>query len=70
MLAFGNPDLGDPRLDLKYAQTEALDVAKVLPNSRALVRREASESAFKRYGEGFRYLHIASHGTFDADAPP
>ena len=69
LLAFGNPDLGDPRLDLKYAQTEALDVAKVLPNSRALVRREASESAFKRYGEGFRYLHIASHGTFDADAP-
>lgn len=69
LLAFGNPDLGDPRLDLKYAQAEALNVAKVLPNSKALVRREASESAFKRYGEGFRYLHIASHGTFNADAP-
>jgi len=69
LLAFGNPDLGDPRLDLKHAQTEAQDVAKVLPNSRALVRREASESAFKRYGEGFKYLHIASHGTFHADSP-
>ncbi|MBI5780961.1 MAG: CHAT domain-containing protein, partial [Rhodocyclales bacterium] len=69
LLAFGNPDLGDPRLDLKYAQAEAQDVAKVLPNSKALVRREASESAFRRYGEGFRYLHIASHGTFNADAP-
>ncbi len=69
LLAFGNPDLGDSRLDLKHAQTEAQDVAKVLPNSRALVRREASESAFKRYGEGFRYLHIASHGTFHADSP-
>ena len=69
LLAFGNPDLGDPRLDLKHAQTEAQDVAKVLPNSRALVRREASESAFKRYGEGFKYLHIASHGTFNADSP-
>ena len=69
LLAFGNPDLGDPRLNLKYAQAEAINVAKVLPNSKALVRREASESAFKRYGEGFRYLHIASHGTFNADVP-
>ncbi len=69
LLAFGNPDLGDPRLDLKHAQAEAMDVAKVLPNSKALVRREASESAFKRYGEGFKYLHIASHGTFNADSP-
>ena len=69
MLAFGNPDLGDPQLDLKYAQAEAQNVAKVMPNSKALVRREASESAFKRYGEGFKYLHIASHGTFNADSP-
>ena len=69
LLAFGNPDLGDPQLDLKYAQAEALSVSKILPNSKALVRREASESAFKRYGEGFRYLHIASHGTFNADSP-
>jgi len=69
LLAFGNPDLGDPQLDLKYAQAEAMNVAKVLPNSKALVRREASESAFKRYSAGFRYLHIASHGTFHADSP-
>jgi CHAT domain-containing protein len=69
LLAFGNPDLGDPRFDLKHAQTEALSVSKVLPNSRALVRNDASESAFKRYGEGFRYLHIASHGEFNADMP-
>ena len=69
LLAFGNPDLGDPRLDLKHAQAEALSVSKILPNSKALVRREASETSFKRYGEGFRYLHIASHGTFNADSP-
>ncbi len=69
LLAFGNPDLGDSQLDLKHAQAEALSVSKILPNSKALVRKEASESAFKRYGEGFRYLHIASHGTFYADSP-
>ena len=69
LLAFGNPDLGDPTLDLQHAQAEALSVSKILPNSKALVRKEASESAFKRYGEGFKYLHIASHGTFNADSP-
>jgi CHAT domain-containing protein len=69
LLAFGNPDLGDPRLDLKHAQTEAQAVTKVLPGSRALIRREASETAFKRQGAGFSYLHFASHGQFNADAP-
>lgn len=69
LLAFGNPDLGDPQQDLRHAETEAQTVAQVLPGSRALVRREASESAFRRYGGGFRYLHIASHGVFNAAAP-
>lgn len=69
LLAFGNPDLGDPRLDLKHAQVEAQSVTKVLPGSRALVRRDASETAFKRQGAGFSYLHFASHGEFNADSP-
>jgi len=69
LLAFGNPDLGDPRLDLKHAQAEAQAVIKVLPGSRALLRREASETAFKRQGTGFAYLHFASHGEFNADRP-
>lgn len=69
LLAFGNPDLGDPRLDLKYAQAEAQAVTKVLPGSRALTRREASETAFKRQGTGYAYLHFASHGDFNADSP-
>ncbi len=69
LLAFGNPDLGDPRLDLKHAQTEAQAVTRVLPGSRVLVRREASETAFKRQGAGYAYLHFASHGDFNADSP-
>ncbi len=69
LLAFGNPDLGDPRLDLKHAQTEAQAVTKVLPGSRVLTRREASETAFKRQGAGYAYLHFASHGDFNADSP-
>jgi CHAT domain-containing protein len=69
LLALGNPDLGDSRLDLSYAENEALAVAKLLPASRVLVRKEANLSAFRRYGDNYRYLHFASHGVFDPDKP-
>ena len=69
LLAFGNPDLGDPRYDLVHAQTEALAVSQAIPQSRVLVRKQASETAFKQYGADFSYLHFASHGQFDAAAP-
>jgi len=69
ILAFGNPDLGDPRLDLAYAQQEAQAVARSRPQSRVLLRREATESAFRKYGDGFHYIHFATHGQFDSEAP-
>jgi CHAT domain-containing protein len=69
ILAFGNPDLGDAKYDLRFAQDEALAVVQTMPNSRALVRGEATESALRQYAPGFRYLHFATHGEFDAQAP-
>jgi len=69
ILAFGNPDLGDPGSDLIYAQNEAVAVSKTRPRSRVLLRKEATETALRKFGEGFRYIHFATHGQFDADAP-
>jgi CHAT domain-containing protein len=69
VLAFGNPDLGDPRFDLKFAQEEALAIAQKVPQSRALLRKEASEAAFRQYAAGFSTLHFATHGEFHGDAP-
>lgn len=69
LLALGNPDLGDRRLDLPNAQTEATTLAAMFPDSRALVRADASKSAVKELGNGFAMLHFATHGRFDADAP-
>jgi CHAT domain-containing protein len=69
LLALGNPDLGDARYNLAFAQTEAQAVAGSVPRSRALLRRDATETAFKEFAGGFRYLHIASHGEFNPDAP-
>lgn len=69
ILVFGNPDLGDPRLDLVYAQNEAIAVAKTRPHSKVLLRKDATETAFIKYGRGFNYIHFATHGQFEADAP-
>ncbi len=69
LLALGNPDLGDPRMDLAYAQAEAIAVAKGRPRSKVLLRKEANESALRQYGGNFRYIHFASHGQFNPEAP-
>lgn len=69
ILAFGNPDLGDARYDLQFAHEEAKAIAKTIPQSRALLRKEASESALRQYGSGFTYLHFATHGTFHPEMP-
>jgi CHAT domain-containing protein len=69
VLAFGNPDLGDPRLDLQHAQEEAQAVTRMVPQSKALLRKDANESAFRLYAPGFRFLHFATHGEFRAEAP-
>lgn len=67
ILVFGNPDLGDPKYDLPNAEAEARMIAALLPGSELLVRGKASESAFKQFAPSFHYLHIASHGQFNAD---
>ena len=66
VLVFGNPDLGDPRYDLPNAETEARMIAAMLPGNELLLRGKASESAFKQFSPSFHYLHIASHGEFNA----
>jgi CHAT domain-containing protein len=68
-LIFGNPDLGDPRLDLAYAEQEAKAISGIRPGSRILLRKDAGESALRSYGKNYRYLHFATHGRFDPLAP-
>lgn len=68
ILAFGNPDLGDQQYNLPNAETEARMIAAMLPGSELLVRGKASESAFKQFAPSFHYLHIASHGEFNAES--
>ncbi len=69
LLALGNPDLRDRNYDLPFAQAEAEAVVKTMPRSRALLRADASRTAFRKYSADFRFIHIAGHGHFDAERP-
>jgi CHAT domain-containing protein len=69
LLALGNPDLGDPALDLKFAEEEARSIATRYPQSRLLVRAEASESNFRKAGGVFSRIHFATHGKFQSADP-
>ncbi len=68
-LVLGNPDLDDKSLDLAFAQEEAVAIARMVPQSRAFLRKDANEDTLRKYGQGFRYLHFATHGEFIADNP-
>lgn len=69
LLVFGNPDLGDAALDLQFAESEARAVSSLYPDSRMMIRREASETNFKRAAPSFQRLHFATHGKFQAESP-
>lgn len=69
LLAIGNPDLGEPRLALKYAQREAEEVGQAFPKSTVLIGRQATKSEFIRIAPAYRYLHLATHGLFNPQSP-
>lgn len=69
ILAFGNPDLGDPSHDLAFAQKEALEVTGTWAKSKVLLRKDATEEALRIHSKGYNYIHFATHGQFYPDSP-
>lgn len=69
VLVLGNPDLGDPKLDLAFAEAEAREVAGMFPDSRLLLRTEASETEFRKGAVAYSRIHFATHGRFRAESP-
>ncbi len=66
VLIMGNPDLGNPVMDLPGAQAEAQSLAKEMTDVRLLLRSEASRNAFMELAPQSQLVHVASHGEFDA----
>ncbi len=69
VLAIGNPDLGDPILDLPFAEQEVGAMKWDFANITVLTREKATKNwVIDNIGE-FDIIHIASHGEFDPINP-
>jgi CHAT domain-containing protein len=64
LLAFGNPDLGNPELDLPYAQAEVEALAQLYPSPTVHLRAAATKAAAKQESGNHDVLHFASHAEF------
>ncbi|GAB4296841.1 MAG: hypothetical protein Fur0034_06320 [Desulfuromonadia bacterium] len=69
VLAIGNPDLGDPSLDLPFAEREAATLRWRYQEVTVLTRERATESWVRENISTFGVIHLASHGEFDSINP-
>jgi CHAT domain-containing protein len=69
VLAFGNPDLGDPEKNLEYAELEAKEVKAAYPESSVYIGKEATEEKSKTFSPNHDILHFATHAKLNEDDP-
>ena len=70
VLAFGNPDLGDPEKNLEYAELEAEEVKNGVSQSRqCLSEKGATEEKSKSLSANHDILHFATHAQLNEDDP-
>lgn len=69
ILVVGNPNLGDAKYDLKYAQEEAQAIAALMPGATLLLRDDAKASFVSRTAGHYTIIHFAAHAVFDPDNP-
>lgn len=68
-LVMGNPDAGDAKFDLKFAQDEAKSIAGMMRGSKLLLGDKAKASYFVGKANSFNTVHLAARGIFDPDDP-
>ena len=69
VLAIGNPDLGNPALDLPFAEHEVNAMRWNFPRITTLTRDKASEDWVVDNIGKFGIIHLASHGDFNPINP-
>lgn len=69
MLILGNPDLKNAELDLPGSQAESEKIATQFNISNIFLRDKASKATFSSKAPQSPYIHVASHGKFNAARP-
>jgi CHAT domain-containing protein/tetratricopeptide (TPR) repeat protein len=68
-LAVGNPDLGDPALNLRYAEREARVVGDLFPGAAVLMRHKATKAKSREQSAERTILHFAMHADLEEADP-
>jgi CHAT domain-containing protein len=69
ILTFGNPDLGDPKMNLTFAGIEAKGIKNLYPQSSIYLEKEATEERAKTFSPQNDIIHFASHAELNEDDP-
>jgi CHAT domain-containing protein len=69
VLAFGNPDLGDPEKNLEFAELEAQEIKTAFPQSAVYLKKDATEEQSKALSGDRDILHFATHAELKQDDP-
>ena len=69
VLTFGNPDLDDPAMALKFAGIEAKEIKNLYPQSAIYLEKEATEEKAKALVGNSDIIHFASHAELNEDDP-
>jgi CHAT domain-containing protein len=69
VLALGNPDLGDPRMNLEFAELEAKQVQDLYAQSTVFLRRDASKLNAKTHSPQNDIIHFATHAQLNENDP-
>ena len=69
VLAFGNPDLGNKKYDLPYAESEVENIKKIIPQATVYLRAKATKNKVREMVGNYDIIHFATHGLFVEDAP-
>jgi CHAT domain-containing protein len=69
VLVIGNPSLGDQAYNLRFAEREAKEVARVYPQSEVYLKEEASKPRAVSLSPKYDVLHFAVHAEFSEEEP-
>ncbi|MBI2209985.1 MAG: CHAT domain-containing protein [Deltaproteobacteria bacterium] len=69
VLVMGNPTLGDEAYNLRFAEREAKEVARVYPGSAVYLRAEATKPRAVSMSSKYDILHFAVHGELNQEDP-
>ncbi len=69
VVVLANPDLDDPRLDLRHAELEGTGIRAGRQDVVLLTRKLATEARLREWAPKARALHLAAHATLDVQRP-